>query len=76
MTTTAGLQRVMQALGAYGFLGHVKGKAEFLAHIPAALVNLQQLLAELAHWQGRSEVADRLPGPLPYLTQLIAKTEN
>ena len=40
----AGLQRVMQALGAYGFLAHVKGKPAFLAHIPAGLVHLRWLL--------------------------------
>ncbi|MDX2474620.1 MAG: phosphotransferase [Candidatus Krumholzibacteria bacterium] len=72
MTTIAGLQRVMQALGAYGFLGHVKGKAEFLVHIPAALRNLHQLLTELAQWQRRPDAADCLPGPLPCLTRLIA----
>ena len=40
----AGLQRLMQALGAYGFLGHVKGKRVFLQHIPRGLANLQDLL--------------------------------
>ncbi|OPY87050.1 MAG: Phosphotransferase enzyme family protein [Syntrophus sp. PtaU1.Bin208] len=34
-------QRLMQALGAYGFLGLQKGKAAFLAHIPNGLRNLQ-----------------------------------
>jgi aminoglycoside/choline kinase family phosphotransferase/choline kinase len=36
MALAAGLQRIMQALGAYGFLGHVKGKRGFLVHIPPA----------------------------------------
>ncbi len=40
----AGLQRLMQALGAYGFLGHVKGKPAFLQHIPRGVANLQDLL--------------------------------
>lgn len=31
------MQRLMQALGAYGFLGLVKGKKKFLQYIPAAL---------------------------------------
>lgn len=31
------VQRLMQALGAYGFLGHVKERPTFLEHIPAAL---------------------------------------
>ena len=34
------VQRLMQALGAYGFLGHERGRADFLAHIPAALPRL------------------------------------
>jgi len=33
----AAAQRLMQALGAYGFLGLDRGKARFLAHIPPAL---------------------------------------
>lgn len=33
-------QRLMQALGAYGFLGHRNGRADFLAHIPAGLRHL------------------------------------
>jgi len=73
MTVTAGLQRVMQALGAYGFLGRVKGKAEFLAHIPAGVDRLQRLLTELAQRQNQSKTsADYLPPPLPHLTRLVA----
>ncbi|MDR3229758.1 MAG: phosphotransferase [Puniceicoccales bacterium] len=37
----ASAQRLMQALGAYGFLGLQKGRREFLAHIPSALANLR-----------------------------------
>lgn len=36
-------QRLMQAMGAYGFLSEVKGKKEFLAHIPAAAQRLVDL---------------------------------
>ncbi len=36
-------QRLMQAMGAYGFLGEVKGKKEFLDHIPAGRDRLVQL---------------------------------
>ena len=36
----ASAQRLMQALGAYGFLGLSKGLNDFLAHIPAGLRNL------------------------------------
>jgi aminoglycoside/choline kinase family phosphotransferase/CTP:molybdopterin cytidylyltransferase MocA len=52
----AGLQRVMQALGAYGFLGHVKGKPGFLQHIPAGLANLRDLLV-----RNRAAGGPRLP---------------
>lgn len=37
----ASTQRLMQALGAYGFLGLSKGLATFLDHIPAGLHNLE-----------------------------------
>jgi len=37
----ASAQRLMQALGAYGFLGTVKGLKNFLGHIPAGLDNLR-----------------------------------
>jgi aminoglycoside/choline kinase family phosphotransferase len=37
-------QRLMQALGAYSFLGLKKGKPGFLAHIPNALANLRDVL--------------------------------
>jgi len=40
----AAIQRLMQALGAYGMLGVKKGKTEFLRHIPRALANLQSVL--------------------------------
>ena len=39
------MQRLMQALGAYGFLGHVKGRAHFLAHIPAAMKSLHEVVS-------------------------------
>jgi aminoglycoside/choline kinase family phosphotransferase len=38
----ASAQRLMQALGAYGFLGLKKGLKAFLDHIPAGLMNLQR----------------------------------
>ncbi|MEM9282303.1 MAG: aminoglycoside phosphotransferase family protein [Verrucomicrobiota bacterium] len=41
-----GTQRLMQALGAYGFLGEVKRKTEFLEHIPAAKARLIELSQE------------------------------
>lgn len=41
------MQRLMQALGAYGFLGIVKERADFLAHIPAALPRLCEVVARI-----------------------------
>ena len=41
------LQRLMQALGAYGFLGLQKGRASFLGHIPAAHRLLREIAAQL-----------------------------
>jgi len=59
----AGLQRSLQALGAYGFLSHIRGKREFARWIPAGL---RQLRAGLA------DAADAGVGPpLPRLTALI-----
>jgi aminoglycoside/choline kinase family phosphotransferase len=50
-------QRLMQALGAYGFLGLQRGKPDFLAHIPAARRSLR-------------EVAGRVEGLAPLVTLL------
>jgi hypothetical protein len=41
------MQRLMQALGAYGYLGLVKGSRPFLDHIPAALGSLRSILAQI-----------------------------
>lgn len=38
------IQRLMQALGAYAFLGLVKDKKEFLRYIPSGLKNLRSIL--------------------------------
>lgn len=41
------LQRLMQALGAYGFLGLQREKPEFLQHIPTAWANLRTVAARV-----------------------------
>ena len=41
------MQRLMQALGAYGYLGLVKGNRVFLENIPSALGSLREIVAEL-----------------------------
>ncbi|MDQ6807872.1 MAG: phosphotransferase [Verrucomicrobiota bacterium] len=51
------MQRLMQALGAYGFLGLVKGNRAFLEFIPAAMTSLRSLVAEIP---GLESLAHRL----------------
>ncbi len=41
------MQRLMQALGAYGFLGLVKGSKAFLNHIPTAIQSLRSLIERM-----------------------------
>ncbi|MEP6603795.1 MAG: phosphotransferase [Spartobacteria bacterium] len=41
------MQRLMQALGAYGFLGLVKEHKDFLQYIPAALTSLREIVAKI-----------------------------
>lgn len=41
------MQRLMQALGAYGKLGHLDNRTEFLEHIPVALERLKEVLARI-----------------------------
>jgi N-acetylmuramate 1-kinase len=43
----ASTQRLMQALGAYGFLGLKKGLTTFLDHIPTGLANLQRAVSHI-----------------------------
>ena len=54
------MQRLMQALGAYGFLGIVKQRDDFLAHIPAALANLRQVLARIPELVGFRSLLEKL----------------
>lgn len=55
-----GIQRLMQALGAYGFLGLVKGHKAFLDHIPAALQSLRSLLGEIPELEKLRRALDRV----------------
>jgi aminoglycoside/choline kinase family phosphotransferase len=43
----ASVQRLMQALGAYGFLGLRRGLKAFLEHIPSGLRNLQRTASQV-----------------------------
>lgn len=55
----ASAQRLMQALGAYGFLGLKRAKPRFLAHIPRALDNLALATAEAGSLPRLSALARR-----------------
>jgi len=55
-----GIQRLMQALGAYGFLGLVKDNKTFLDHIPAALDSLRGLVAEIPELERLSAALQHL----------------
>jgi aminoglycoside/choline kinase family phosphotransferase len=41
------MQRLMQALGAYGFLGLVRGHEHFLQYIPRAVQSLREIVAKV-----------------------------
>ena len=56
-----GIQRLMQALGAYGFLGLVKGHRAFLDYIPAAMTSLRSLVKELPELGPLCRALDHLP---------------
>lgn len=64
MTVAAGLQRVMQALGAFAYLGQVKKKTGFLRHITAGVEHLRLLLA------------DREAPPLPRLSAIMTRVSG
>lgn len=52
-------QRLMQALGAYGFLGRVKGRRHFLEHIPVAAGRLAALCDSEAEWRPLADAVRR-----------------
>lgn len=54
------VQRLMQALGAYGYLGLKLGKKEFLSFIPQAINNLRIVLEEIDGLDGLKELIIRL----------------
>jgi hypothetical protein len=63
----------MQALGAYGFLGHVKGKRSFLDFIPAGLIALREILGELDDLAPSSAQRAKcwFPGSLTSLNEIL-----
>jgi len=56
----AAVQRLMQALGAYAFLGLVRGKSEFLSFIPRGLKNLADALESLGGVKRTAELVRKI----------------
>jgi aminoglycoside/choline kinase family phosphotransferase len=51
----------MQALGAYGKLGHADKKTSFLEHIPVALPRLREVVARIAGLEKLGRLLASLP---------------
>jgi Ser/Thr protein kinase RdoA (MazF antagonist) len=63
------LQRLLQALGAYGTIGLLRGKPEFLRHIDPALRNLQEVASQIEGFSFLAEfTAQLLAYPPPRLS--------
>jgi aminoglycoside/choline kinase family phosphotransferase len=55
------MQRLMQALGAYGYLGLVKGQTAFLSHIPVAINSLRAAMKDIPGLDRLRTVLHNLP---------------
>jgi N-acetylmuramate 1-kinase len=58
------IQRLLQALGAYGVIGSVRGKREFLRHIPPAIKSLHQVASLLPSFRFLVDFLDELPNSI------------
>jgi hypothetical protein len=56
------MQRLMQALGAYGKLGHTDGRTHFLESIPTALPRLCDALSRIAGMESLRTLLLKLGG--------------
>ena len=59
MFREAAVQRLLQALGAYGFLGRQPHRQAFLAHIPRGLAQLAEAASQSRHLQLLGRLIDR-----------------
>lgn len=57
------MQRLMQALGAYAYLGLVRGNKSFLDHIPGALQSLGEIVAEMPGFDSLGRFLRQLRAP-------------
>jgi len=55
------MQRLMQALGAYGFLGLKCGRSEFLMHVPSARRSLREVAARVDGMDEFVSLLEKLP---------------
>jgi len=55
------MQRLMQALGAYGFLGLVKDHKHFLQYIPTAAQSLREVVGQIGGLESLEKSLARLP---------------
>jgi len=77
MVLASALQRLMQALGAYGFLSLVKGRRGFLEHVPRGLAHLRDVLRLVDEARADDAVgARRLPPPLRGLEAVLAGMDD
>ena len=53
------IQRLMQALGFYGFAAMVKDNKTFLNYVPAAMTSLRSLVGEIANLEALRVVLER-----------------
>jgi aminoglycoside/choline kinase family phosphotransferase len=58
------IQRLLQAMGAYGVIGLVRGKPEFLRHIPPAIKSLREVASLLPSFKFLTDFLDELPDTL------------
>ena len=57
------MQRLMQALGAYGFLGLVKERLHFLDYVQPAMASLKQVVSRISDLHNLEVLLDNLPPP-------------
>jgi aminoglycoside/choline kinase family phosphotransferase len=55
------IQRLLQALGAYGVIGVLRGKPEFLRHISPAINSLRQVASVLPGFKFFTDFLNELP---------------
>ena len=72
--TDCAIQRLMQALGAYGNLSVHKGKPRYRAHVAPALGLLAQILAEDTRYPSISAVVSRCCQHLDLINQSIPRS--